>query len=474
MSDLMHVIQPFNARLVMIGFGCIAKGILPLLLRHIQLEPQRLLILSPDEDGRLLAQQFGVTHRKQQLHRNNYEAVLDPLLSAGDFLLNLSVGVSSQSLIRFAQAKGVLYLDACIEPWEGGYTDTSKSLSERSNYALREAVLELRRENPRNFPTAVLTHGANPGLVSHFVKQALVNLAQDRGETAPLPTSREEWAQLACRLNIRCIHIAERDTQYSSQHKIADEFVNTWSVYGFISEGCQPAELGWGSHEKEFPADGWRHAYGCQAGIYLQRPGACTQVRTWTPSSGPTRGLLVTHNEALSIADYLTLGQGERPIYRPTVHYAYRPCDDALLSVHELAERDWKAQSRQRLLDDDIVEGYDELGVLLMGHSRHSYWYGSRLSIQQARQLCPDNSATSLQVAAAVLAGVIWAIRNPQRGIVEPDELPYREILQLCRPYLGDVQGIYSDWTPLIGRNSLMPEQIDESDPWQFRNFRIT
>lgn len=62
MSDLEHVIQPFDARLVMIGFGCIGKGVLPLLLRHLELEPQRLLILSPDEDGSLLAQEFGVTH----------------------------------------------------------------------------------------------------------------------------------------------------------------------------------------------------------------------------------------------------------------------------------------------------------------------------------------------------------------------------------------------------------------------------
>ncbi|WP_460145838.1 saccharopine dehydrogenase NADP-binding domain-containing protein [Pseudomonas sp. S2_A02] len=319
MSDLEHVTQPFNARLVMIGFGCIGKGVLPLLLRHLELEPQRLLILSPDEDGRLLAQKFGVAHRTEKLDQSNYEAVLEPLLSAGDFLLNLSVGVSSLSLIQFAQRKGVLYLDTCIEPWEGGYTDPDKSLSERSNYALREAALQLRADSPQGLPTAILTHGANPGLVSHLVKQALINLARDLGDTTPLPVTREEWAQLASRLNIRCIHIAERDSQYSSQHKIADEFVNTWSVDGFISEGSQPAELGWGSHEKVLPEDGYYHAFGCQAGIYLQRPGASTPVRTWTPSTGPTHGLLVTHNEALSIADYLTLGQeGSRFTGRPS------------------------------------------------------------------------------------------------------------------------------------------------------------
>ena len=33
----------------------------------------------------------------------------------------------------------------------------------------------------RGGPTAVIAHGANPGLVSHFVKQALMNIARDTG-----------------------------------------------------------------------------------------------------------------------------------------------------------------------------------------------------------------------------------------------------------------------------------------------------
>ncbi len=39
-------------------------------------------------------------------------------------------------------------------------------------------------------PTAVLTHGANPGLVSHFVKQALLNIARDTGVDTAVPADR--------------------------------------------------------------------------------------------------------------------------------------------------------------------------------------------------------------------------------------------------------------------------------------------
>ena len=86
------------------------------------------------------------------------------------------------------------------------------------------------------------------------------------------------------------------------------------------------------------------------------------------------------------------------------------------------------------MLKDEIVSGIDELGVLLMGHARGAYWYGSQLSIDEARALCPHNSATSLQVAASVMAGVLWAIANPARDVVEPDDLPFDECCACAGP----------------------------------------
>ncbi len=338
---------------------------------------------------------------------------------------------------------------------------------------LRESALAFRRKTGGSGPTAVVTHGANPGLVSHFVKQALLDIARDTGTEAEKPTSRSGWATLAHRLGVKVIHIAERDTQSPDLPKRPGEFVNTWSVDGFYSEGSQPAELGWGSHEQHFPADGGRHDFGCGAAIYLNRPGAATRVRSWTPIEGPYHGFLVTHGESISIADYLTLQKDAEVIYRPTVHYAYHPCDSAVLSLHELAGRNWRLQGEKRILLDEITEGIDELGVLLMGHARGAYWYGSVLSIEAARALAPGQNATGLQVTMPVVAGMIWAIENPDRGLVEPDEINHERILEITRPYLGTLAGVYSEWTPLTGRNSLFADDSDPADPWQFKNFRV-
>ena len=463
----------FPGRIVFIGFGSIGQGVLPLVLRHIGIAPERIAIVTAEDRGIEEAKRYGIKFIQEALTRENFRRVLEPLVGRGDFVLNVSVDVSSIALIKYCWERGAMYLDTCIEPWPGGYTDPGLPAAKRTNYALREEALALRPGNARA-PTAVLTHGANPGLVSHFVKQALLNIAKDTGVDAGAPASKDDWAKLAQALGVRVIHIAERDTQVSPVRKQKNEFVNTWSVDGFVSEGQQPCELGWGSHERNFPRDGRRHDFGCGSAIWLAQPGAATRVRTWTPKAGHVFGWAITHGESISISDYLTVREGGQVAYRPTVHYAYHPCDDAVLSLHEFAGRNWILQESKRILMDEISSGgIDELGVLLAGHKKNAYWYGSQLSVDEARQLAPYNNATSLQVTVACLAGMIWAMENPNRGVIEPDEMDYQRILEICMPYLGPVVGEYTEWTPLTDRERLFPEDIDKSDPWQFKNVRV-
>jgi homospermidine synthase len=469
-SHKVHV--EFPGRILIVGFGSIGQGILPLILRHVGVPAERVSIVTADERGRAIAAEFGVKLVCETLTRQSFRRVLNPLLGRGDFLLNVSVDVASTALIKLCWEKGAMYLDTCIEPWPGGYTDPTVPAARRTNYALREEALALRPGNARA-PTAVLTHGANPGLVSHLVKQALLNIATDTAAEAGNPQSRADWGDLARRLGVKVIHIAERDSQVSHVPKEPNEFVNTWSVDGFVSEGSQPAELGWGTHERNFPRDGKRHDFGCMCAIYLMQPGASTRVRTWTPLAGHFHGFCITHGESISIADYYTVRDGAQAVYRPTVHYAYHPCDAAIVSLHEFAGRNWQLQEKKRILMNDIDAGVDELGVLLAGHKNNAYWFGSQLSIDAARKLAPHNSATSLQVTVACLAGMVWAIENPNCGVIEPDEMDFRRNLEICMPYLGNVVGQYTDWTPLHERDRLFPEDIDKSDPWQFKNVRV-
>jgi homospermidine synthase len=463
-----------DGAIVIIGFGSIGRGVLPLIERHFTFDPRRLYVVEPSDEHATFLEQRGITHVRVALTRENHRAVLTPLLGDGGFCVHLSVDTSSLDLIRLCRELGALYIDTVVEPWAGFYFDLSVPTRARSNYALREAIRAEGRAHPGG-PTAVSCCGANPGMVSWLLKEALLKLAADlRRPLAAPPATREAWARLMQGLGVKGVHVAERDTQAGSESRPIGTFVNTWSVDGFVAEAFQPAELGWGTHERWFPPNARRHTDGCRAAIYLDTPGLLTKVHTWTPAAGPQYGFLVTHNEAISIADHYTIGEGDAPEYRPTCHYAYHPCDAAVLSLHETLGSG-RMQAHAQILDEhQIVSGADDLGVLVYGHARNALWYGSRLSIHETRALAPFQNATGLQVTSAVVAGMAWALRHPQAGIVEADEMDHAFCLQVQRPYLGRIEAHYTDWTPISTRWPQFEEEIDAADPWQFKNVLAT
>ncbi len=344
-----------------------------------------------------------------------------------------------------------------------------------------------------------MDHGANPGLVSHFTKRALLEIATEmvaKGIPAATGATTSEFekviadaeaftpgsfARLSRATGTKVIHISERDTQVSAVPKAVNEFVNTWSIEGFYEEGTAPAEMGWGTHERRLPRNAFTPVGGPGNQIFLAQPGVRTFVHSWVPAGGPIIGMVVRHAESFTISDHLTTWEdtveGKRATYRPTVHYAYMPCDNALLSLHELAMCNFKLQPKLRIMSDEITEGNDELGVLLMGHGLNAWWTGSQLDIHETRQLVPGQNATTLQVAASVIGGLVWMIKNPTKGILVPDEIPFKEILDIAGAYLGPCPSVQTDWTPLQSRSGLFSKwgtpAVPETDLWQFASFAV-
>jgi homospermidine synthase len=463
---------PFPGRIVMIGLGSIGKGLLPLLSRHIRIaRASDLIVVERSPQDRGLAESHGAGFVCRAVTQANHVDLLNACLPEGTqdaFIINVANEVSSRDLIAYAAARGFHYIDTVVEPWSGVYFNDALSKADQTNYALREQLLTLKPQLV-GAKTVVSCCGANPGMVSWLVKEALLNLATDLGHSSDVPATRTQWAQLMMRLGVKGIHIAERDSQRAHEPRQAGEFVNTWSTDGCVAECLQPAELGWGTHEGPLPSDGHAHANGCGAAIYLNKPGGTVKVQTWTPTHGNHFGFVVTHNEAISIADYFSLHGYGKLVYRPTCHYAYHPSDATVDALDELfSEAGRRHYSGGRVLTEhEIVSGADELGVLLYGHSRGAYWYGSRLCIEEARRLAPHQNATGLQVASAIVSGMIYAIRHPNEGLIEADEMDHRECLMFQSPYLGEVFGVYAPWQPeaVIGQ--------DEDDRWRFANLRI-
>jgi homospermidine synthase len=456
--------------LVMIGFGSIGRGVLPLIERHIGFDRAEFTVIEPTDDHAHILRDHGIRHAQVALTAENFAEVLRPLFPQGrGMIVNLSVDVDSIQVMKLAQEIGVQYLDTVVEPWPGFYFGSTLPNAERTNYPLRERVRELGKTYAGG-PTAVSCCGANPGMVSWLLKEALLRLAADTGVSAN-PQTREDWARLMQGLGVKGIHVAERDSQVSARPKPVGVFVNTWSVDGLLSEGYQPAELGWGTHEKQLPPNGHAFDHGPGYAIWIDRPGADTRVRSWCPDVGPQFGYVITHNEALSIPDYYTVWDGAKAVYRPTCHYAYHPCNDAILSMHEMNGAGQRQPESHILTVDEITAGGDDLGLFLYGHAKGAMWYGSRLSCAEARELAPYQNATGMQVTSAVLAAMVWAAENPSEGFVEADEMDHVRCLAVQRPYLGSVECHYTDWTPLQNRINRFAEDRDDADPWQFTNF---
>lgn len=473
---------PFGGRVLLIGAGAVSRCLQPLLLRHLDMDYSRLTILDMRDVRAACAELLaaGAHFVQRQITPENMAGTLAQFLGPGDLLIDLAYGIGMLDIIGWCHDHGVLYINTSIEVWDPVIDISSQPPTERTLYVRHMALRRLQTSWASRGPTMVIEHGANPGLVSHWTKVGLEDIAQAmlaRGLGEPAlerALADADYPALARPSGVRVIHISERDTQITSEPKQQDEFVNTWSVKGFYEEGMSPAELGWGTHERRLPAEAQLHACGPRNQICIARMGITVWVHSWVPS-GEIIGMLVRHGEAFTLSDFLTVWEDDCPVYRPTVHYAYVPCDAALNSLHELRMRGLRAQSRMRILNDDIIDGRDELGVLLLGHALNGWWVGSQLDIHETRRLAPSQYATTLQVAAPVIAALFWMIAHPAEGLCTPEQLPHRDILAVAARYLGPCPSLQTDWTPLrdrfrpFGRYGQQPPPADLL--WQFESF---
>ena len=477
----------FPRKILFVGYGFVARCTLPILLKHLRVPLQNITVLDFEDRRKVLRPWIakGVQFVQEQIAPDNLSEVLARYLSAGDLLLDLAWNIDCGDIVQWCHDHGVLYLNTSVEAWNP-YSAVVQPPAERTLYWRHMNLRRMAAAWSDPGPTAIIEHGANPGLISHFTKHALLDIG--RRVVADKKVSGREaeeieqlvaagtFNELAMRLGVKVIHCSERDTQVTDRPKQVDEFVNTWSVEGLCEEGTTTAEMGWGTHERELPPRAYQHADGPRNQICLAQMSINTWVRSWVPHYY-IRGMVIRHGESFTISDRLTVWKDGAAVYRPTVHYAYCPCDAAIASLQELRCNDYQRQSRERIMTDEISSGCDILGALVMGHAYKSWWTGSRLSIEESRRLLPHQNATTTQVAIAVVAGALWMIEHPTRGICVPEDLPHQYVLDIARPYLGDLISEPVDWTPLDHYTNhfegYADAPIDAEDPWQFKNFLV-
>ena len=322
----------FPGKILIFGSGAVSRCLQSVLLLHEGIDFTKFTIIEPNPEAAkaALLKERGATVLQIAIDKDNYPEFLKKHVSAGDIIIDLSVNIDTGDIIEWCQQHGVMFINTSIEWWDPLEDVHTKHIVDRTLYSRHEHLLKRAEKWDGNGPTAVVEHGANPGLVSHFTKSALEKIATDLVKKESDTKKREQieralaesrFNELAYLTGTKVIHISERDTQISVVPKCVNEFVNTWSIDGLHEEGTSPAEMGWGTHEKELPANGI-YTSPLKTHACLDSAGINTSMYSWIPA-GNIIGMLIRHGEAVSIAKHLTLMEGERVVYSPTVHYVY-------------------------------------------------------------------------------------------------------------------------------------------------------
>ena len=226
---------PFAGRILMLGCGSVGRCTLPLVLRHIDMPADRITVMDFENVRPRIeeALKAGVVFKQARLTNDNYRTMLAELVSPGDIIVDLP---GTWRRTTCSNGAATTTCATSTPPSKSGIptaTWRNKSPYERSLYSRQMRIRQLKsrlKSRGRPSPTAVMDHGANPGLVSHFTKRALIEIAsamlerkrpaatgvdQASFETLVAEAEREGeglFARLSRATGTKVIHISERGT----------------------------------------------------------------------------------------------------------------------------------------------------------------------------------------------------------------------------------------------------------------------
>lgn len=170
----------FDHKVLFVGYGSVARCTLPIFVKHIQVPLENITVLDFEDQAEILKPwtEQGVCFVRQRITPENMGAILGKYLAAGDLLIDLAWNIDCCGILQWCHDRGVLYLDTSVEAWDPYDGSDREHPTERTLYHRHMAIREMMSQWKTPGPTAVVEHGANPGLISHFVKQGLIDIDQ--------------------------------------------------------------------------------------------------------------------------------------------------------------------------------------------------------------------------------------------------------------------------------------------------------
>lgn len=480
-DELLNSKRIFNNKIFLIGFGCVGRPLLWLIIKNFTMNYNNIFIIE-ERNINSEAVQFiniGVNIINTNFNEKNYQTILQSL-SFNDIIIDAGTSISTLDLMKLCQEKGANFICSCIQEWDIEQQRVNNEFY-KDSIIYRHKILDEYNNSilNKNF-NCIVSMGCNPGNVSLWAKIGLNKIAEDK----KLFNHNLNYNKLAQKLGIQTIHISEKDTQISNIPKKINEYCNTWSMKpnNYYGEGLSCLELSWGTHEpapiKVFKDS--KFNLNENNNLVVSKLGFYTYAQSWVPYYEKYIGHLVCHDESNTIGETLTIYENNKIIYKPSVYYVYHSCNDAMASIHELKERNEADQDNYRLLTSEIIDGRDILGITYFLEDKNIYWIGSLLSIHESRDLFDNNinnfiNATNTQVIAGYFSGILYFLDlgDKKVGMMDPDDLPVDKIIKYQLPMLGEFIFIKKNDYKIKVLDNNVNSYIYELDEWTFNNFLI-
>ncbi len=215
----------FKNKILFVGYGAVAQCALPILVKHLQTPAKNITVMDFEDRRAALAPWLkrGVKFTRQRVTRENLGALLGQYLGAGDVLIDLAWNIDACEILQWCHDHGVLYINTSVELWDPYQNSLNAPPQKMTLYWRHMKLRHMISQWAQPGPTAVLEHGANPGLISHFTKQGLIDIGRramkDKKITGPAAEevqqliADQKFNLLAQKLGVKVIHCSERDTQ---------------------------------------------------------------------------------------------------------------------------------------------------------------------------------------------------------------------------------------------------------------------
>src|SRR5262249_35247790 len=110
----------FSNRILFVGFGAVARCTMPVLLRHIKVDPTHITIMDfePYEPALKPWIEQGMTFVKDRVTPENLGSLLGRYLADGDLLIDLAWNIDCNEIVQWCHDHGVLYVNTSVELWD--------------------------------------------------------------------------------------------------------------------------------------------------------------------------------------------------------------------------------------------------------------------------------------------------------------------------------------------------------------------